>query len=86
MACNINPSRAGMLGVLLIAHTARPGMSVAAPLPGIGLRRRISAFLTGIRAATRSTSRQTREKEPFYPPPRTAFVEEAAMAREMYRL
>lgn len=88
MASNTSPRRAGLhtglLGFLLIAHTVQPSISVAPPFTRGVAKRRFAALLAAVRAATRSTPPE--KNEPYYPPRRTAFVEEAAMAREMYRL
>jgi hypothetical protein len=88
MASNTSPGRAGLrtglLGFVLIAHTLRPNISVAPPFRRGAVRRHWTAVLESVRAAARTTPPE--KKEPFYPPRRTAFVEEAAMSREMYRL
>lgn len=84
MASNTSPRRAGLctgqLGFLLIA----PGISVAAPYARGATKRRLAAVLAAVRSVARSTPAE--KNESYYPPRRTAFVEEAAMAREMYRL
>lgn len=88
MASNASPRRAGLctglLGFLLIANTATPSISVAPPFTRGAPKRRFAALVAAVRAAARSTPPE--KNEPYYPPRRTAFVEEAAMAREMYRL
>ena len=48
------------------------------------LRDRLVAVLAAVRAAARDPHPAT--TEPFHPPRRPAFVEDAAMAREMFRL
>lgn len=47
-------------------------------------RDRLIAVLTAVRAAARHTHRPTNDAH--HPPRRPAFVEDAAMAREMFRL
>lgn len=88
MASNTSPRRPGLctgaLGFLLVAHTVQPSISVAPPFARGAVKRRFAALVAAVRAATRSTPAE--KNEPYYPPQRTAFVEEAAMAREMYRL
>lgn len=84
MASNTTPGQTGLPGFLLIGYTAHPSISVAPAFQGGAARRRLAAFLAAVRAAARSTP--PHHREPHYPPRRTAFVEDAAMAREMHRL
>ncbi|QNJ95175.1 hypothetical protein HZU40_13585 [Mycolicibacterium fluoranthenivorans] len=80
MASNTSPRRVGLFGFLLTGHTVRPSISVAPACARGAARRRLAALL----AAVRSTPAE--KYQPYYPPRRAAFVEDAAMAREMNRL
>jgi hypothetical protein len=57
-------------------------------LPGEGMGRRFVDWVTGTAAAARATFQHERQhhKAPSRPVLREAFIEDAAMRREMYRL
>ncbi|MCV7358813.1 hypothetical protein [Mycolicibacterium fluoranthenivorans] len=80
MASNTSPRRVGLLRFLLMGHTVAPGISMAPAVARGAARRRLAAVLVAVR------NTPAEKYLPYYPPRRAAFVEDAAMAREMYRL
>ncbi len=80
MASNTSPRRVGLFGFLPMGHTVRPGISGAPAVARGAARRRLAAVLVAVR------NTPTERHQPYYPPRRAAFVEDAAMAREMHRL
>lgn len=62
------------------------GWGIPLPHNDIGSRIRAALSATIANARERRRNRPRREPQPYYPAARPAMFEEAAMAREMYRL
>lgn len=74
-------------GLGLASDSAEPGLGPAPPVPRNNIARRIAGLPTKLRAITRSITRSNRtNRRPYYPSRRDAFIESAAMDREMFRL
>jgi hypothetical protein len=76
-------------GSVLAAHPTQVGVG-SLPLPRNSIGRLIADLFTGSAAAVRSAFRtrtpHTDLQEQYHHPRREAFIEDAAMSREMYRL
>jgi hypothetical protein len=79
-----------LLGMVLPTHVARPSIGTAFPLPRNDVGRRMADWVQGVVEAVRERSHtRVMRREPtkrYQHPRRESFIEDAAMAREMYRL
>lgn len=86
----IPPSREGVKRQRLASQTSASATASATPRPGLR-QRLLQAFRRPVASnhgdlAIEAAPRRGKEKRETYPPRRLRDVEEAAMAREMFRL
>jgi hypothetical protein len=86
----IAPDPVRFLGLAPAASSGQLGVGSSVPLPRNGLGRRIAEWAIGgfvlVRAKTRVTGRRRESDRRYCHPRREAFLEDAAMSREMDRL
>jgi hypothetical protein len=86
----IAPDPFRLLGLAPAASSGQLGIGLSVPLPRNGLGRRIAEGVIGgfvvVRAKTRNAGRRRESDRHYCHPRREAFLEDAAMSREMDRL
>jgi hypothetical protein len=79
-----------ILGMVLPTQVAQPSIGAVIPLPRNDVGHRLADWVQGVIEAVRERSQcrisRPEPKKRYQHPRRESFIEDAAMAREMYRL